>query len=246
VAIALDITERKLAEKELLEANQRLKYHSQHTLQILEDERRRIAQELHDEIGQSLTALKLKLGNLNNKIESTELTSELEECTQITEIALNEVRNLSLDLRPTKLDDLGLTAALRWLLDRQTRLGGFRAQIQENLNFGFSLPKQLETTCFRVAQEALTNIVRHAHSDNVVLNLIRGTSELEISIQDDGKGFVVSDAFEKTQKGQCLGLLGMQERVELAGGRLEITSSPDRGTNVFAVFPLDQSNEEDL
>ncbi len=242
----VNITERKRAEEELLEANQRLKYLSQHTLQILETERRRIAQELHDDIGQTITALKIKMEDLKIKNKSTKLTSNFEECIQVAELALNDVRTLSLDLRPAKLDDLGLTAALRWLLDRQANVAGFNAHFQEDHISGHDLPKHLEITSFRVAQEALTNVVRHAHSDNVFLKLFRKGHELRISIQDDGKGFVVSDAFEKTHKGQCLGLLGMQERVALASGRLKITSSAERGTKVLAVFPLTQPNEEIL
>jgi signal transduction histidine kinase len=184
--------------------------------------------------------------DLKIKNKSTKLTSKFEECIQIAELALNDVRTLSLDLRPAKLDDLGLTAALRWLLDRQANVAGFNAHFQEDHISGHDLPKHLEITSFRVAQEALTNVVRHAHSDNVFLKLFRKGHELRISIQDDGKGFVVSDAFEKTHKGQCLGLLGMQERVALASGRLKITSSAERGTKVLAVFPLTQPNEEIL
>jgi signal transduction histidine kinase len=140
-------------------------------------------------------------------------------------------------LRPSILDDLGLVAALRWYLDRVAKRSSFEQHYSAE-GVQSRLPSNVETACFRVAQEALTNIVRHAgsHSVHVKLDLTDGT--LRLTISDDGKGFNVQESREKAIRGGSLGILGMQERVTLLGGTLDFISTPGKGTDVIAYFPL--------
>jgi kojibiose phosphorylase len=209
---------------------------SQQLVQIQENERRKIAHELHDEIGQSLTALKIGLLGIK---KTPETENQIYETNLIIEDILKRVRSLSLDLRPTMLDDLGLVATLRWYLDRTAQ----RSNIQIHQNIESSVkrfPEHVETTCFRVTQEAITNVIRHAQAKNIWVNLntnIDGKDGLELIIQDDGKGYDVQDAFEKAVKGSSLGLLGMRERVLLAGGEIDIHSVPRQGTVLSVRIP---------
>lgn len=159
---------------------------------------------------------------------------------ETVEQTLQEVRRLSFDLRPSLLDDLGLIPALRWNLDRQAQQAGFAAQFRGNLPS--RLPAYLEVACFRIAQEALTNVVRHAGAKQVSVELQQHTMELQLTVRDDGVGFEVPRAFERATAGTGLGLLGMQERAQLVGGRLEIESVPTYGTEIRLLVPL--SNTE--
>jgi signal transduction histidine kinase len=221
-------------------ASQRLQLLSQQLLEIQEAERRHIARELHDEIGQALTAVKVNLQTALRVHPQNSLVDNLEESIDITERALQQVRNLSLDLRPSLLDDLGIKAALRWYVDRQAQLAGFEAYFHADLP-DERLSPELETTCFRVVQEALTNVVRHANATKVSVRLGFGEQGLELVIQDDGIGFDVDAVFERAAGDFSLGLLGMRERVELVGGDITIISDPDKGTEIRANFPLELS-----
>jgi two-component system, NarL family, sensor histidine kinase UhpB len=147
------------------------------------------------------------------------------------------VRQLSLSLRPLQLDDLGLAAALRSHLDRQATLGGFAAH-PEIQDFPARLPPEVETACFRVAQEAVNNIVRHARARNVWLQLAVDAERLVLAVRDDGAGFDVEAARRRAALGASLGVVSMAERAALAGGTLRIESAPGQGTSVLAGFPL--------
>jgi signal transduction histidine kinase len=155
----------------------------------------------------------------------------------IVEQAIQQVRNLSLDLRPSMLDDLGLVATLRWYLDRQAKWAGFTAQFTADPP-DLQLLSNLETVCFRLVQEALTNIMRHAQARRVRVDLRQLETELELLIQDDGLGFEVELTLARAVQGAGLGLLGMQERVALLGGRLDIHSALGRGTEIRVYLPL--------
>jgi signal transduction histidine kinase len=135
------------------------------------------------------------------------------------------------------LDDLGLVSALRWYVDRQAQRTGVVAQFTAD-PLDARLPPELETTCFRVAQEALTNVARHAQARHVNVRLRQREAELELVVEDDGSGFDVPAARARAARGVSMGLLGMEERVLLVGGRIDITSAPGRGTEVRARFPL--------
>ena len=204
-------------------------------LQVQEQERRDIARELHDEIGQSLTLVKIKLQMALYRGGNSALLTE--ECVEIASHTLEQVRTMSLNLRPPALDDLGLAAALKWALDRQEGATGW------NIEFAADpLPERLametETACFRVAQEALTNAARHARARNVAVRLRITGEHLELAVEDDGCGFDQEAVRQRPADRSSLGLISMKERAALAGGRFEIVSLHGGGTKVLAVFPL--------
>ncbi len=223
--------------KQVRTGHERLQTLSRRLLDAQEAERRNIARELHDEIGQALTAMKINLQSVRQLADVPALMPYLEENIGIVDRTLQQVRDLSLDLRPSMLDDLGLVAALRWYVDRQSRLAGFDARFTADLST-IRLPPDLETACFRVTQEALTNVVRHAQAHRVRVSLQYRDDMLYLIIRDDGIGFDVRDAQTRAMRGACSGLLGMQERVLFAGGQIEITSTPQRGTEIWVRFPL--------
>lgn len=207
---------------------------SRHLLEVQEFERRALARELHDEIGQGLTALKLMLQR-HRQTGGCQDTASIEELLDLSDRTLQQVRGLSLDLRPAMLDHLGLAETLRWYVDREAERAGFRAVCRIE-PARVRLGPQLETTLFRIAQEALTNISRHAHATTVAVDLMSTEQGIELSIRDDGRGFDIASARARAQAGASLGLLGMEERAMLAGGVLRIVSGPS-GTEVRATFP---------
>ncbi|NOK61112.1 MAG: hypothetical protein GFH27_549307n95 [Chloroflexi bacterium AL-W] len=210
---------------------------SHRLIEVQESERRAIAGELHDEIGQALTLVKMNLQAVQEAQDSTSTAPSLSESIGIVEQALQQVRDLSLDLRPSLLDDLGLIAALRWYGARQARLAGISFHFTGHLPEE-RLPTMLETTCFRVAQEALTNVVRHAQAQHVWVHVYIQDTALQLTIRDDGVGFDPHTAQTRAQYGNSFGLLGMRERVAIAGGTLHITSACGEGTTVMALFPM--------
>lgn len=237
-----DVTERKQGEEALRAAEERVRKHARRlsrlTRQLMEREeahRVQLARELHDEIGQSLSALKLHL--LAATAATAEPSSRLGESIAIVERTLDQVRSLSLDLRPPLLDDVGLVAALRWHVDRQAQLAGWKVRFIARIGEEEIAPV-VATTCFRVTQEALTNAVRHAHAAYVEVSLRREQQRLSLVIRDDGAGFDLEGVQSRGMSGLHLGLLGMHERVALLGGALAITSAPGRGTEVRAELPL--------
>jgi signal transduction histidine kinase len=210
---------------------------SQQLLEAQEGERRNIARELHDEIGQALTAVKVNLQSVKRLTDRSELISPLDDSIALVERTLQQVRDLSLDLRPSLLDDLGVVSALRWYIDRQAQRAGFDAKFFTNLPEK-RLPPDLETTCFRVVQEALTNILRHAKASQVWIELQQVENELQLTIRDNGIGFEVASVMQNPSGELGLGILGMQERVQLIGGEISIQSAPNLGTEVMVKFPI--------
>ena len=229
-----EITERKRAERQLALVNQRLQALSASLLTVQEQERRSLARELHDEIGQSLTALKITLQSLGLRPETVALQAQINTAVGIADSALTQARQMSLNLRPPQLDDLGLAAAIRWNLGRQAGLAGLQPQFAVD-DAPAHLPEPLAIACYRIAQEAMTNVLRHAHARKVWVRLQLVSGELRFELQDDGVGFDPAPAFAGASS---MGVLGMQERALLAGGRLEIESAPGQGCLVRAVFPL--------
>lgn len=167
-----EITERKRAEQQLAVANQRLQALSASLLKVQEDERRTLARELHDELGQSLTALKLTLQSLGLRPETAALQGQINTAVSIADTALTQARQMSLNLRPPQLDDLGLPAAIRWTLSRQADLAGLSAHFSTE-DVPEKLPETLAIACYRITQEALTNVLRHARAKKVRVRLQR-------------------------------------------------------------------------
>lgn len=243
-AFLRDVTERKRAEEALVgnerrsrEMAQRLRTLSRRLLAAQEDERRRIARELHDEIGQVLTVVKLDLQSLQRLAGAEPFALRLSEGIESIDRGLQEVRNMALDLRPSILDDLGLAAALRWFVDRHTRGGEMGAHLMVDPELS-RVPPEVETACFRIAQEALTNVVRHSRASQLWLELRLAGDDLELAVRDDGVGFEPMEARARAVGGSSMGLLGMEERASLAGGVLEVRSRPGGGTEVRARFPV--------
>lgn len=231
-----DVTQRKRAETRIRETQERLRTLSRSLLKELEAERRHIARELHDEIGQALTAIKIHLQSLARLCTRADFASGIAQGVAMADVALGQVRSLTLNLRPPMLDDLGLAPALRWLADQTRRSGGLKVRfIAEDIP---RLPAEIETTCFRVAQEAMTNVVRHAKALKIVMTLRLKDTALVLSVQDDGIGFDVARAQSEAARGGSVGLLSMQERIVLANGSLDVASTPGKGTQVTARFPL--------
>jgi len=207
---------------------------SRRLLTAQEEERRRLAVELHDELGQVLTAVKINLGSIERLSAARGSPSHLKEAIASVDRAMQSVRDLALDLRPSVLDDFGLPAALRWYVDRFARDTNVAASLA--IDDVPRMEPELETACFRVAQEALTNVARHSRARHVWLSLYRGRGGLELSVRDDGIGFDVPGARARARAGASMGLLGMQERVSLLGGDLEIRRPSGGGAEVWARF----------
>ena len=236
-AVGRDVTELKRAMDELGAARERLQQLSRRLLEVQEAERRHLARELHDDIGQSLTALKLNLEALARGRDGVALEARIGEALETTRHTLERVRQLSLNLRPPQLDDLGLAAALRSHLDRQSVLGHLAPHFDIQ-DVPPRIDADIETACFRVAQEAINNIVRHAAAGNVWLRLFVAGDRLALSVRDDGAGFDVRAAQKRAAAGESLGVVSMEERVALAGGTLQIHSTPGQGTVIVASFAL--------
>lgn len=217
-------------------SEKRLEALSRRLLTVQEEERRHIAVELHDELGQLHAAVKIKLGSMQRSVSDRELAAQLGEAIQMVEGAARTVRDLALDLRPAMLDDLGLGAALRWYADRFARQTG----IELHLAVGELPPLDpaIATACFRIVQEAVTNVARHAAARHVWLDVRAAAGWLELSVRDDGIGFDVAAARERALRGESLGLLGMEERVSYTRGTLQVLSIPEVGTTITAAVPL--------
>ena len=206
---------------------------SRQLIEAQEDERRRIARELHDQIGQILTAVKMNLHTVQRFSLGSEAGSYMKDNIEAVDEALRLVRDLSIDLRPPVLDDLGLVTALGWYVDRYTMRTGLNVDVVIELpdpNERFS--RDLETACFRIAQEALTNVVRHANASQVILHLTRTTKTLTLVVKDDGVGFDLKSLRKRAPRTATLGLISMQERAHAARGTIEINSAISEGTEI--------------
>jgi signal transduction histidine kinase len=203
------------------------------TFEVIEGERRALAREVHDELGQLLTAIHLRL-----QAASAAHPGELDDLAELVSGAGAAVQSFTHELRPSLLDDLGLTAALRSFVRRRARDAGIEIEIDAMLEPS-ALAPAVETACFRIVQEAVTNVVRHAKAQRASVSLIARAKELDVTVRDDGVGFEpeLATSAMAAARGR-LGLLGMAERAALAGGELAVESSPGRGTVVRARFPL--------
>jgi PAS domain S-box-containing protein len=226
------------ADEQLARSADILRQLSANLLETQEAERRHLARELHDEVGQTLTATKILLEGLQQQASAAvNADKRLADAIGCVNQLLNLVRDLSLSLRPPMLDDFGLSPALRWLLDQHTRTTG-RPVTFDAGNFTHKPDPALETACFRIAQEALTNITRHSQAAQVSVALHSDADSFTLVVRDDGVGFDVAAARARALAGGSLGLLGQQERAALVGGRVEIDSAPGAGTEVRVWFPL--------
>lgn len=240
-SVVLDISERKRQEQQREETERAYRALSSRILEIQELERAKLAQDLHDEIGQALTAVSLHLKALQRHKEFSSAREPLAECIRITDGALGQVRSLCLSLRPPQIDELGLVAAIRWYVDAQARAAGIDAHVSTDDDGQLEhmlLTAGVQTACFRIVQEAVTNVLRHANATVLQVRLNRQDGELLVCIDDDGRGFDVVEYVGAARSVHSMGILGMQERASQVGGRLDIQSSPEQGTSICACLPL--------
>jgi PAS domain S-box-containing protein len=235
-----DIEDRKRAEdasrrseQALRDSAGRLQHLSRRLLEVQEEERRHLARELHDEFGQLLASVTLHLHAARSHAGDA-ARAELDRCMALLERAGTRVRSLALELRPTMLETAGLDAALRWLADQHRQPGGLAVHVAGDAE---GVAGDAAIVCFRVAQEALTNVVRHAGAKNVWIRLARRDGGVQLTVRDDGAGFDVDKPLGQAAGAGRLGLLGMRERVQVMGGSLEIDSDPRRGTRILALLP---------
>jgi signal transduction histidine kinase len=200
-----------------------------------EEERRIIARELHDEVGQVLTAVKMELAYAQRELTGIDAAvGALDEARTITDRALHAVRDLTHLLHPPLLDDLGLPAAVDWYVQSIQRRQQMRIQLTAD-GMSARLPADIEVACYRIVQEALTNVCRHAQASYCRIGLTRRASSILLSVEDDGVGF---SAERPAGTGDGLGLIGIRERVAGLGGQLRIESAPGRGTRLTAELPI--------
>jgi signal transduction histidine kinase len=207
-----------------------------------EAERRRLARELHDGIGQLLAAICMQL-HMAKELRGQTARSALDECLGVVEQAIAQVRELSLDLVPSALDDFGLLAALRGHLDCQAERTGLAVNLVASASLG-QLPSELETACFRVTEAALANVIEHASAQQVRVELRRDAEAVYLTIRDDGVGFDPQSVEQRTGGSKQLGLPAMRQRVALLGGSCRIESAPGQGTVIQVCWPLGDGRAE--
>ncbi|MBI3147821.1 MAG: response regulator [Betaproteobacteria bacterium] len=228
------------AEAKLHESQSRLRELAEFLQTVREEERARIARELHDELGQSLTALRIDLNWLRSRCADLgpQVGDRLAAALGLVERTVEAVRRLSEDLRPRMLDDLGLAAAVEHHVTRFSERTGIPGSLAMNRE-EFEIDGRTATAIFRVVQEALTNVARHAVASRVAVRIDESDADIRLTVQDDGCGFVESPA-KKT-----FGLLGMRERIKMLGGQLEIESRPGQGTRIEARVPKSRKEDSD-
>ena len=217
--------------RQVADAQGKLKELSARLVEAQEQERRAISRELHDEVGQSLSALLMELGNLGAVAPGdAELRRHVEAIRKLAESSVHVVRNMALLLRPSMLDDLGLVPALQWQAREMSKRSGMGITVDAD-TVADDLPEEHKTCIYRVVQEALSNCARHALARNVRIQVVQERERIRLSVQDDGRGFDCTHV-------RGLGLLGMEERVTHLGGRFHLQSEPGRGTRLQIEIPL--------
>jgi signal transduction histidine kinase len=219
--------------KESVQARAGLQELSAKLLRAQEDERRALSRELHDEVGQSFSAVLMEAENLLDLEPAAEVRPHLEALRSLAEKGMNEIRNMALLLRPSMLDDFGLVPALNWQARETAKRTGMRVQVESEVED--ELPEEHKTCIYRIVQEALNNCARHAQATTVQVSVRGENGQVLLNVQDDGSGF-------DPQRVRGLGLLGMEERVRHLGGKFEIDSRPGRGTHLHIGLPLASLN----
>jgi signal transduction histidine kinase len=205
-------------------------------LEIEEEGRRSLSRELHDEIGQTLTALRMEIAHASKQADGQQMKDELEHARALAERSVQTVRNICLLLRPALLDDLGLIPALQWQVQEFSHRSGIACKFSES-GVEPHLPDSVKTCIYRMVQEALHNCEKHAAAASIQVSLRQEPGWLTLEVVDDGCGFAF-DAKAMPGRGSGLGLVGMRERAAMVGGKLSIESSPGKGTRLAATIPL--------
>ena len=246
--MVIDITDRKQTEERLRASRDQLRSLSAHLESVREEERKKIAHDLHDETSQIITSLTALLEAAVSKLPTSANQSRvlLNKAQELSIQILDQIHKLIYQLRPTIIDDLGLAAAIRWLAESNLEVAGIEANLKV-IGQELRLTPELEITLFRVIQEAISNIVRHAHAKSVDVRLYFKKRIIRLRVRDDGCGFDVDEAITSKDRPRGLGLLGMKERIGLVNGTMNIRSRPGGGTEVDIEIPLncEIANEQD-
>ena len=238
--VAQSELEHRVAERtaELSQANAALRAMSLRLVEVQEKERRFVAHELHDQLGQTLTGLKLVL-QMSLKPTNPAQAEPFAEALRLIDDLMERIRRLSVDLRPHMLDDLGLVPALEWHFRRFGKQTGIQVQLKRTATFS-RLPALIETAAYRIVQEALTNVARHSGAKEAEVRLWADEERLRVQVEDRGKGFSAEQALAARNS---TGLAGMRERAELLGGEFTLESSPGSGTLITVELPLPATGE---
>jgi signal transduction histidine kinase len=227
---------RREAEEGLRETHAQLQALSRQLMHLQEQERRQLAHDLHDEVGQALTALKMNLQTMQRVADTSMVQNSLHDSFSILDTLLARVRDLSLDLRPSLLDHLGLVPAIRWYAIRQAERADLKVQVDAD-SLPQDLPADMAVVCFRIVQEAVTNVLRHAKATRLDVVLRTTDSGFDLIVKDNGVGFRISESMTEVEGRWAIGLVGMRERVRALKGHIRIHSAPGKGTEVFAHIP---------
>lgn len=236
------------SDHEQREIRQELQRLSDELLNVQENERRRIAADLHDGIGQTLSLLKITARAAIEHLESNSVVEALQDLAGLDariQDVLTELRRVCLDLRPPMLDDLGILPTLSWLL-REVEESGSGLSITKVVTVDeCDVPEKLKITLFRIVQEALCNIAKHADASCVRVIFLRTEDGLRLAIEDDGRGFDTDAHAKRGHAGRGLGVKGMMERVNLSGGTYQLDSAPGQGTRIHAFWPIERTTRTD-
>lgn len=236
LSVIRDLTDRIKAEEELKESYKAIRTLTDHLQKVREEERAHIAREIHDELGQQLTVLKMDVAWLNKKIDAADespLKIKMKELLSMLDGTVKTVRRISSELRPSLLDDMGLFAAMEWHLEDFSKRTGLETSLVAGKE-PEKLPDNIKTGLYRIYQESLTNVARHANATKVIVRAEARDKMLVLSIEDNGEGFDIA----KVKSKKTLGILGMQERSSMMGGDYSITAAPGKGTTIVVSVPL--------
>jgi two-component system sensor histidine kinase UhpB len=239
LTLGIDITERKRAEEQLRESQQNLRYLASQLLTAQERERERISRGLHDELGQSLLILKLQAGHIKKSLykEQIDIRKECRNMMRQLDQLVDEIRRLARDLSPTMVRDLGLSAALKRLIEEFSRYNDIQADIDQMEGMDKLFPQETQINIYRTFQECLTNIGKYAQASRLTVTITREGNQVSFMVADNGRGFNVNEVLgDPTRRG--LGLLAMKERGRMMGGFLEIRSEEGKGTRIALIIPV--------
>jgi signal transduction histidine kinase len=237
-AFIRNITERRQAESSLKQSSEQLRELSRHLQKVREEERLRIAREIHDELGQQLTGLKMDVAWLMRKTVQDDpvIKDKFDEALSLVDKAVQSIRRISTELRPSVIDDLGLNAALEWQVEEIGRRMDVEIEYKNSFNDS-NIHPDISIGIFRIMQESLTNIVKHAAAHKININISQAGNAIRLIVEDDGIGF---DTNAK-QDQLTFGLIGIKERTSMLQGECAIYSEPNTGTRVEVSIPLDKS-----
>jgi signal transduction histidine kinase len=213
-------------------------------LHAQEEERRRIARELHDQMGQNLTALNVGLKSLLDRQSRSGLDSRVQRLQELATQTARDLHRVAVELRPAALDDLGLVKAIRSLTETWSTRHGIDVDFEAGQYQPASISSEIETILYRIIQEALNNVARHSGATRVALVLRHTADQVQAIIEDDGRGFDAHVAFQSGNGSNRLGLLGIQERLSTVGGNFKVESAPERGATLLVRIPISKAHEK--